>query len=183
MYPSFFWKIPLPLFLYTMSLLLAAVRSKAPNSPMESLSLTPSSDSSEISLSSHSSDNTSASSGTETPPPSSAPWSNLAAKNSLERYVVKAYYKYDCQDPRPFFRKDPILQKDKPNRILLYYGCFNPPHIAHLNLLRHVYAETCSEFNVVAAFVLPRPEFCVSKFADRKDKSHLYSVRERMELW
>lgn len=165
----------------------AAVRSlstEAPNSPIEPLSSTSSSDSDETSLSSLNSDNTSALSGTETPSPSSTPWSKPATTNSLESHVIKAYYKYDCQDTRPFFRKDPILQKDKQNRVLFYYGCFNPAHIAYLNLLRHVYAETCSEFNVVAAFVLPRPDFCcVSKFADRKDKSHLYSLQKRMDMW
>jgi hypothetical protein len=107
------------------------------------------------------------------------------SKSSLEQYIVPLTYGYfTSKKPRSFFRTPPILQKDRPNRILYYYGYFNPPHIAHLNLLRYIFSRTHSHFNVIAAIILPlKEENCRDKFADCVDSSLLFSLEERVELW
>ncbi|KAK3297630.1 uncharacterized protein B0H64DRAFT_441077 [Chaetomium fimeti] len=48
----------------------------------------------------------------------------------------------------------PQLRRHRPNRVLLYPGCFNPPHVAHSALLRRAF-ESTPDLGVVAAVVLP----------------------------
>ncbi|QDS74234.1 hypothetical protein FKW77_002739 [Venturia effusa] len=151
------------------------------NPSIEPLRTTSSSDCPDVFTSSKTS--SPSSSKTEIPPPASSSLSDLPP-NALEKYVTKAYNQHDNQSPRSFFRRSPVLHKNGVNRVLLYYGCFNPPHIAHLNVLRHIYTETSYEFNVVGAIVIPLcDKSCVSKFTNRNDSSHLYSIKERMKLW
>src|SRR5271155_2549789 len=48
----------------------------------------------------------------------------------------------------------PLLSKDRVNRVLVYPGAFNPPHVGHLGVLRHAF-ESSPDLNVVAGIVLP----------------------------
>src|SRR5271154_5228565 len=43
----------------------------------------------------------------------------------------------------------PLLSKDRVNRVLSYSGSFNPPHVGHLGVLRHVF-ESSPDLNIVA---------------------------------
>jgi hypothetical protein len=47
----------------------------------------------------------------------------------------------------------PLLQEDVPNRILVFVGCFNPPHLGHLELLAHVFLRADS--HTIAAMLVP----------------------------
>ncbi|KAH6640810.1 glycosyl hydrolase [Chaetomium tenue] len=49
----------------------------------------------------------------------------------------------------------PQLHRHRPNRILLFPGCFNPPHLAHHALLQQAFTRTQTDLRVVAAMVLP----------------------------
>ncbi|KAE9974887.1 hypothetical protein EG328_003554 [Venturia inaequalis] len=105
----------------------------------------------------------------------------------LEDYLLDAYYETRPVQPRSFFRTpstSPRLKQGVTNRILVFRGCFNPPHIAHLNLLRYVYLRAASEFNIVAALIVALPDYsCTIKFQDPTDESLLFSWEERKTLW
>lgn len=77
----------------------------------------------------------------------------------------------------------PALQHDgRLHRILVYYGCFNPPHTAHLNLLRHAYKQSHESFHIIGAVIIPVGDnTCSSKF--NHDLSLLYTLSERINLW
>jgi hypothetical protein len=62
----------------------------------------------------------------------------------------------------------PRLHLGRVNRILLYPGCFNPPHIAHERLLSHAFAGT-QDLNVIAAIVLPLDGARVADKCSRAD--------------
>ena len=46
-----------------------------------------------------------------------------------------------------------MLRADRENRILLFAGCFNPPHLRHMELLSHIFLRTDSR--TIAAMLLP----------------------------
>jgi hypothetical protein len=48
--------------------------------------------------------------------------------------------------------KVPHLKKDKLNRVIIYIGAFNPPHIGHLAVLCHAF-QSSPDLNIVAALV------------------------------
>jgi hypothetical protein len=46
----------------------------------------------------------------------------------------------------------PCLHSGKPNRILVFLGCFTPPHLGHLELLAHTFLRT--DGNTIAAMFI-----------------------------
>jgi hypothetical protein len=59
---------------------------------------------------------------------------------SLKHYLRRLNLKYSHETvPPSILEKIAVLplRKDKPNRILLYCGAFNPPHVGNLEFLRH----------------------------------------------
>ncbi len=92
--------------------------------------------------------------------------SPLPTTAPLEGYL-EAAYSTETATKRRFFAEAtttttttsttssvPTLSRGRINRILVYGGCFNPPHIGHMRLLTHAYAHT-RDINVIAAVVLP----------------------------
>src|SRR5271156_2536330 len=76
----------------------------------------------------------------------------------------------------------PLLSKDKVNRVLIYPGSFNPPHVGHLSVLRHAF-ESSPDLNIVAGVVVPA---IVEQIGEKNYRSrrHLVLSREqRSELW
>jgi hypothetical protein len=78
----------------------------------------------------------------------------------LSTYIQRAEIKCfeTCISKHPIFPVPPagvtpMLRKDRENRILLFAGCFNPPHLGHLELLAHVFLRTDS--HTIAAMLLP----------------------------
>lgn len=66
---------------------------------------------------------------------------------------------------------------------MVHRGCFNPPHIAHLNFLRYVYLRANPKFNIVAATIVPLPDDPCRDKLDGTDDKLLFSFDERVELW
>jgi hypothetical protein len=63
-------------------------------------------------------------------------------------------------------------------RVLIYVGCFNPPHISHLNLLLHVYNHARC-LNIVHAIIVPLSEAsCMLK-----NPPKYFTFDERKEFW
>ncbi|RDI81960.1 hypothetical protein Vi05172_g8042 [Venturia inaequalis] len=113
---------------------------------------------------------------------------------TLEHYIRTSNPTLKNQPTPTLFAKAPLLSTTLPNRILYYYGCFNPPHIAHLNLLRYLHARTHAAFNVVAAIVVIHSDArCRAKLNKDNDnnkgkgesegKGVLYGFDKRKEMW
>ncbi|KAJ9602330.1 hypothetical protein H2200_013185 [Cladophialophora chaetospira] len=74
----------------------------------------------------------------------------------------------------------PILRSDRTNRILLYSGSFNPPHLGHKALLRHVF-ENSQNINVIAALVIPTDD---QRLQEKKPTGQRkFSFQQRVKLW
>jgi len=76
----------------------------------------------------------------------------------------------------------PLLSKDRVNRVLVYPGSFNPPHVGHLSVLRHAF-ESSPDLNIVAGIVLPQPAEHIEKKNDQSDRCLMLSTEQRLELW
>ncbi|KAH8691718.1 hypothetical protein GQ44DRAFT_636213 [Phaeosphaeriaceae sp. PMI808] len=114
------------------------------------------------------------------PPPVSLPFGlqapTLPSNNQsvdLEIYMRFAMMQIQYEAPEHFFRRTndfptPRLQKDVINRILVFKGTFNPPHMGHKTLLTHAFLRSAHE-NAIAALILPCQEWLVEeKYQDDK---------------
>ena len=78
--------------------------------------------------------------------------------------------------------KGPLLSKDKVNRVMIYVGAFNPPHVGHLSVLCHAF-QSSADLNVVAGLVYPLSvDYIVSKNY-HSNRRLVLSERQRSELW
>ena len=76
----------------------------------------------------------------------------------------------------------PTLVRGRKNRILIYGGCFNPPHIGHLEQLMHCYRAGQAHLNVIAAVIcLIKPHKIKKK--DLQDPSEVLPESVRAKLW
>ncbi|KAI1075006.1 hypothetical protein F5B20DRAFT_561467 [Whalleya microplaca] len=112
---------------------------------------------------------------------------DMATKDtaSLKHYVEKAIPDSDgiktfndIPDQMP-----PILKKNCINRVLLFNGCFNPPHCGHLALLSHVFHNCGEDLNVIVAIVLVASDEYLNWKYVREPKRHRFSEKQRMQLW
>ena len=108
--------------------------------------------------------------------------------SSLAEYIQRAHSKYPGNFPpaNPFphaTSHSPILLKGQTNRIIFYRGCFSPPHIGHLRLLKHAFEHGGRDLNMVAAIVQPGDRFGRPATAKCSGKDILFSNEERIALW
>ena len=75
-----------------------------------------------------------------------------------------------------------ILSKDKPNRILIYPGAFNPPHASHISVLRHA-LESSPDLNIVAAMVRIKRENYLERKNKRSGRTIVLTNEQRANLW
>ncbi|KAL8951609.1 MAG: hypothetical protein Q9222_002435 [Ikaeria aurantiellina] len=108
----------------------------------------------------------------------------------LEDYIHKVYdhqVKYPSQNPAnqlfPLGPSAPQLFKANVNRLLLYYGCFNPPHGGHLRLLRHVFYHGTYGLNVCAAIVRPLNNVASERKLQQEGNGFIFDRDERCMLW
>ncbi|GJC90749.1 hypothetical protein ColLi_13587 [Colletotrichum liriopes] len=76
----------------------------------------------------------------------------------------------------------PLLKRGQKNRVLLYPGCFNPPHLGHYNILRRAF-EGSQDINVIAAIVLLLDDDSLEAKCEAKGQSLVLSRSERACLW
>ncbi|KAK1974413.1 hypothetical protein LZ30DRAFT_408992 [Colletotrichum cereale] len=75
----------------------------------------------------------------------------------------------------------PLLRRGRMNRVIVYPGCFNPPHLGHYNMLRRAF-EGSRDINVVAAVVFPLNDSRLEgKYA--MSDGLILSKAERVRLW
>lgn len=76
----------------------------------------------------------------------------------------------------------PQLRQDRKNRILLYPGSFNPPHVGHLDLMQHAF-ENCQDINVIAAIVIPLDDDRVRSKCVNIGQDLQFTREQRVQLW
>ncbi|KXH49784.1 hypothetical protein CSIM01_03921 [Colletotrichum simmondsii] len=72
----------------------------------------------------------------------------------------------------------PQLKKCQENNVLIYSGCFNPPHLGHHNLLRRAF-EGSQDLNVIAAVVYPVSTRVLERKAKRRQQWLMFDVADR----
>ncbi|KAF2734214.1 hypothetical protein EJ04DRAFT_523908 [Polyplosphaeria fusca] len=84
-------------------------------------------------------------------------------------------------------QRTPYLRSDQMNRILLYHGCFNPPHMEHKTTLCHSFLPAGSNLGIIAAIiVLADDQDCMrkQKKAGKELRMSLVLSREqRIQIW
>ena len=101
------------------------------------------------------------------------------------------YIEYIRRDSPPFHNRvfdqgishlRPMLKNDRTNRILLYPGSFNPPHIGHYALLQHVF-ESGKDIGILAAIILPLDDDSVVAKCRAIGQSLVFGKAQRIRLW
>ena len=109
---------------------------------------------------------------------------------SLEPYIRKATR---AQDTTKIFNSIPgemlpMLSLARTNRILVYNGCFNPPHQGHLALLSQAFHNCGEDLNVVAAVVIMASDRYI-KYKLKHEHPHggrkplVLPLARRIRLW
>lgn len=103
----------------------------------------------------------------------------------LERYISQCHFSSptDQFNARIFdhgiTHDNPVLISGQVNRILLYPGCFNPPHIAHKALLHTCFASS-EDINAIAAIILPMDDEAIGK---KCPDNLILGKEQRVQLW
>jgi hypothetical protein len=113
-------------------------------------------------------------------------YQSIGTSASLERYILQAEQLYlpRFEASRDIFIRapgvnTPTLEKDRSNRVLVFTGCFNPPHRGHRELLLHTYLRT--DDSTIAVIVAPRNDTHLgSKYLVQ---SHGFTRKQRDRLW
>jgi Cytidylyltransferase-like len=79
-------------------------------------------------------------------------------------------------------REIPLLSKNRVNRVLVYPGSFNPPHVGHLSVLRHAF-ESSPDLNIVAGIIRPMPVEHIKGKNFQSGRCLVLSEKQRLELW
>ena len=78
--------------------------------------------------------------------------------------------------------KVPLLSKDKVNRVMIFYGVFNPPHVGHLGVLCHAF-QSSPDLNIVAGLVYPLDVDQIERKNRNSNRRLVLSEEQRSELW
>ena len=78
--------------------------------------------------------------------------------------------------------KVPLLSKDKVNRVMVYVGAFNPPHVGHLSVLCHAF-QSSPDLNIVAGLVYPASVGLIKTKNFFSNRRLVLSEEQRSELW
>lgn len=105
----------------------------------------------------------------------------------LSTYIAEAVATVFGTRIDPIFSADPSerrphLQKPGRNRIMIYPGCFNPPHRGHAAILNAAY-EASHDLNVIAAIIVPAEEEVAGKKADAAENGTVLTKAGRAKLW
>jgi hypothetical protein len=91
------------------------------------------------------------------------------AVGCLATYIKNIHYGDDFLPGRTeifdygIAHQSPCLKFGRINRILLYPGCFNPPHRDHFEILRHGFGKRDRDICIIAAIVLPLDDESLAK--------------------
>jgi hypothetical protein len=97
----------------------------------------------------------------DTPDIEATPDSSPSEATLLHSYIRNAYNSFSeepaIRSSDSVFRDDAevLLTPGRTNRIIVYAGCFNPPHHGHMQLLTHCLTAAQHSLNAIAAVVVP----------------------------
>lgn len=110
----------------------------------------------------------------------------IPASASLEKYILQAESLFGFHRPSDIhvFKCDadvatPRLVKNRSNRILVYTGCFNPPHRGHRELLLHTFLRT--DCKTISAMIVPRDDGRLGNKLYTNASG--FNKQQRMKLW
>ncbi|KAK1637621.1 hypothetical protein BDP81DRAFT_517043 [Colletotrichum phormii] len=72
----------------------------------------------------------------------------------------------------------PQLKKGQENNVLVYSGCFNPPHLGHYNLLRRAF-EGSQDLNVIVAIIYPVSTTSLAHKCRRRRQWLMFKMADR----
>jgi hypothetical protein len=105
----------------------------------------------------------------------------------LENYILRTEHLEHLEHTSraPIFSNQavaPRLHVNQENRILVFSGSFNPPHLGHLELLAHVFLRTDSR--TISAMLVPLGSgTCRKNNATVKGRTFRLSKNQRAYLW
>ncbi|KAI0881435.1 uncharacterized protein GGS22DRAFT_196400 [Annulohypoxylon maeteangense] len=120
--------------------------------------------------------------GTGKAVPDFRPMQPAPARNHLDPYVRLAVPGQMTKPIRPP-TENTTLRKGRTNRILLYHGCFNPPHHGHMGHLRHALRYCGQEINVIGAFIIVLPNGMLDLKLGVNSKEIKLDIKKRVALW
>jgi hypothetical protein len=103
-----------------------------------------------------------------------------ATTTSLAHYIRLTSLTYFVPSTIPYFHAGPVLAKGVVNRVLLYTGCFNPPHPHHIDLLLHGWSK--SDSDVIGAMLHPVGSGSSSSSSKAHGAACQLSKESRVEL-
>ena len=77
----------------------------------------------------------------------------------------------------------PTLLKGRTNRIMIFVGSFNPPHIGHLNLLTHAFYHGGQDLDVRAAIISTSSDSNLKDKFEASGETMRFSKKDRDKLW
>ncbi|TID21445.1 hypothetical protein E2P81_ATG04726 [Venturia nashicola] len=133
---------------------------------------------------------------------SSKPIGDAPPSSDCLQYYMNAVYSNRIKATnrtQPYFSARPsigLLDRGRVNRVLLFDGCFDPPHVAHLKLLKYVYTQARTRLNIVGAVILPWSEHSCNTVARNRENRAIWNndppseghhvhfpLAERMKMW
>jgi hypothetical protein len=107
-------------------------------------------------------------------------------QEELQYYNRRAYTKCSLDPPRHDMFKTtktsapPLLRNDRVNRIMVYFGSFNPPHVGYFAVLEQGFRNAGPDLNIIAAII---PHDYRHHKKDPNAKKLYLPKAERAALW
>jgi hypothetical protein len=104
---------------------------------------------------------------------------------SLATYILNIQKSYPGRNPRNkpvgWSVHQPTLVRGQTNRIIVFRGSFNPPHVGHLNLLTYAFYHGGQDIRA-AIIMTASDESLATKFTNADETMRL-SKKDRQKLW
>jgi hypothetical protein len=114
---------------------------------------------------------------------------DIIAVDCLATYIKNIHYGDDFLPRRTeifdygIAHQSPCLKFRHINRILLYPGCFNPPHRGHFKLLCHGFRQSGRNICIITAIVLPLDNESLVKKLRGQENPLIFNKDKRVRLW
>lgn len=105
----------------------------------------------------------------------------------LSTYIAKVHYGTSFGHETIFdyglAHISPYLKRDQINRILVYPGSFNPPHVGHQASLSYAFNNSGCGLNLIAAIILPLDDNSLIMKVGTRKGAVVLTKEQRVGLW